>query len=220
MKKYFLPITLAIILIFGILYFLRFRNTNNNSDTNAERMSLENQNYSTNYPNENVNSDSKSKIVTATQGEEVELAKFSTKIYIDDDNRDTNMKITASKINGTIIKNGDSFSFNEMAGSPSPDEGYKEAGVIVDGKKVKGYGGGNCQVSTTIYNVAKKVDGIEITERHEHGVEVGYIEMGKDATVAYDDLDLKFKNNTGFDVRLYVEVTEKNVIAKITKCTF
>jgi len=127
------------------------------------------------------------------------------------------MEISAEKINGTVIKSGETFSFNEIAGNPTPDEGYKKAGVFVNGQKVKGYGGGNCQISTTIYNAAKKVDGIEITEKHEHGKEVGYVEMGKDATVAYDELDLKFKNNNDFDVKVYVEVTEKKINAKISK---
>ena len=53
-------------------------------------------------------------------------------------------------------------------------------------KKIAVIGGGNCQVSTTIYNAVDKIDGIKVTERHEHGKEVGYIKMGKDSTVAYD----------------------------------
>ena len=81
-------------------------------------------------------------------------------------------------------------------------------------------GGGNCQVSTTIYNVAKKVKGIKITERHEHGKEVGYVKKGDDATVAYNSLDLKFKNNTDSDLKLLVEVTNNKVIAKILKIEY
>ena len=71
---------------------------------------------------------------------------------------------------------------------------------------------GNCQVSTTIYNAAKKIDGVEITERHEHGKEVGYIEMGKDATVAYDYLDLKFLNNNKFVLKLKAYINDDNEV--------
>ena len=127
------------------------------------------------------------------------------------------MKITCNKINNFILKNGEEFSFNKVAGNPTPDRGYKEAGIIVNGELEKGYGGGNCQVSTTIYNAVRKIDGIKITERHEHGVELGYIEKGKDSTVLYDSLDLKFKNNSGYDIKLYASTTNTRVTVKVMK---
>lgn len=127
------------------------------------------------------------------------------------------MKITCNKINNFILKNGEEFSFNKVAGNPTPDRGYKEAGIIVNGELEKGYGGGNCQVSTTIYNAVRKIDGIKITERHEHGVELGYIEKGKDSTVVYDSLDLKFKNNSGYDIKLYASTTNTRVTVKVMK---
>ena len=118
-------------------------------------------------------------------------------------------------MNGTTIKAGDTFSFNSIVGQPSAEKGYQEADVIVDKKVEKGYGGGNCQVSTTIYNAAKKIDGVEITERHEHDKPVGYIEMGKDATVAYDYLDLKFKNNTNYNFKLKAYIKNNKVYVDI-----
>lgn len=127
------------------------------------------------------------------------------------------MKITCNKINNFILKNGEEFSFNKVAGNPTPDRGYKEAGIIVNGELEKGYGGGNCQVSTTLYNAVRKIDGIKITERHEHGVELGYIEKGKDSTVVYDSLDLKFKNNSGYDIKLYASTTNTRVTVKVMK---
>ena len=148
---------------------------------------------------------------------EEEISSFSTKIIDDDEDRDTNIRITCNEINGTIIKNGEEFSFNKVAGNPTPDRGYKKAGVFIDGELKKGYGGGNCQVSTTIYNAVNKIDGIKVTERHEHGKEVGYIEMGKDSTVVYDGLDLKFENNTGYDIKLYAELSDKKIKVKVNK---
>ena len=208
MKKYILPIIILIAFIglVAYFYFNKF-SFNDEIDYNANRLSTEvknNTSLNTNIPSEPV-------------AIEQEISSFSTKIIDKDDNRDINMKLTCEKINNTIIKNGEEFSFNKIAGNPTPDRGYKEAGIIVNGKLEKGYGGGNCQVSTTIYNAVKNIDGIRITERHEHGVELGYIEMGKDSTVVYDDLDLKFKNSTGYDIKLYALTTDSKVTVNVVK---
>lgn len=197
-------------------------NISNTQTYNSEKTSsnLNRNNYSNNANINNVTSNSISNTIKKSSVDEKEIASYSTPIQIDDDNRDKNMEISAKKINGTIIKKGEEFSFNKIVGSPTEEKGYEKAGVFVNGKKVKGYGGGNCQVSTTIYNVALKVKGIKITERHEHGKEVGYVKKGDDATVAYDTLDLKFKNNTNNDIKLLVEVTKDKVIAKILKLEY
>ena len=208
MKKYILPIIIliAFIVLVAYFYFNKF-NFNYEIDYNANRLSTEVENST------GLNNDiSKEPVVV-----EEEISSFSTKIIDDDDNRDTNIRITCNEINGTIIKNGEEFSFNESAGNPTPDRGYKKAGVFIDGELKKGYGGGNCQVSTTIYNAVNKIDGIKVTERHEHEKEVGYIEMGKDSTVVYDDLDLKFENNTGYDIKLYTELSNNKVKVKVNK---
>lgn len=84
-------------------------------------------------------------------------------------------------------------------------------------KIIKAIGGGNCQVSTTVYNAALGVKGLKITERHEHDRDVAYIKDGKDATIAYDYLDLKFKNTNNFDIKLYAYVKNKKVYVKINK---
>ncbi len=193
---------IAITLIgLAIYYFFSLKNNNNsNYSSDAQRLSAEE-----NIQNQDTN----------IMPQEKEISNFSTKILIDDDNRDTNLKLTASKINGTVINPNETFSFNEIAGNPTPDKGYEKAGIFVNGKKEKGYGGGNCQVSTTIYDAVLKVEGLEVTERHEHGKEVGYVKQGKDATVVYDELDLKFKNNLENAIKLYVDVTEEKINVKI-----
>lgn len=200
MKKYILAIIIVAIFLILIAYF--YFNKFNFSDEID---------YNTKKLDTNVN------MPKATTILEKEISNFSTKIIDKDDNRDINMKLTCDEINGTIIKTGEEFSFNKIAGNPTPDRGYKKAGIIVKGKLEKGYGGGNCQISTTIYNAVKKIEGIEILERHEHGVELGYIEKGKDSTVVYDDLDLKFKNNTSDDIKLYTKTTDTKVDVKVVK---
>lgn len=213
MKKYILPIIIliAFIVLVAYFYFNKF-NFNYESDYNANRLSTEVENNKIKN-----NSVANTDVPRAPVIVEEEISSFSTKIIDDDEDRDTNIRITCNEINGTIIKNGEEFSFNKVAGNPTPDRGYKKAGVFIDGELKKGYGGGNCQVSTTIYNAVNKIDGIKVTERHEHGKEVGYIEMGKDSTVVYDDLDLKFRNNTSYDIKLYTELSDNKVKVKVNK---
>ncbi len=213
MKKYILPIIIliAFIVLVAYFYFNKF-NFNYESDYNANRLSTEVENNKVKN-----NSVANTDVPRAPVIVEKEISSFSTKIIDDDEDRDTNIRITCNEINGTIIKNGEEFSFNKVAGNPTPDRGYKKAGVFIDGELKKGYGGGNCQVSTTIYNAVNKIDGIKVTERHEHGKEVGYIEMGKDSTVVYDDLDLKFRNNTSYDIKLYTELSDNKVKVKVNK---
>ncbi len=208
MKKYILPIIIliAFIVLIAYFYFNKF-NFKDEIDYTANRTGIELENNSI------LDNDISSKPIIT----EEEISSFSTKIIDDDDNRDTNIRITCNEINGTIVKNGEEFSFNESAGNPTPDRGYKKAGVFIDGELKKGYGGGNCQVSTTIYNAVNKIDGIKVTERHEHEKEVGYIEMGKDSTVVYDGLDLKFENNTGYNIKLYAELSDKKIKVKVNK---
>ena len=62
--------------------------------------------------------------------------------------------------------------------------------------KQKVFGGGNCQVSSTLYNAVLAVSSLDITERHEHSNDVPYVQDGKDAAVAYGSYDFKFVNNT------------------------
>lgn len=210
----------ALLAIIGIIvYFLFFRNASTapESDYNPSRISYntilaENSNNINNSNSNNLLESNNVKTRT-----ESKISSFSTPLVDDNKNRVTNIKITCSRISDTIVKAHEEFSFCEVAGQPSSEDGYKEAHAIVDGEVVNAIGGGNCQVSTTIYNAAKAIDGVEITERHEHGKDVGYIEMGKDATVAYDYLDLKFENNNDFDLKLQAYVKDNKVCVDIYK---
>jgi len=96
--------------------------------------------------------------------------------------------------------------------------GYQEADIFdKEGNKIKGLGGGNCQVSTTLYNAVLKTENLEVTERHEHSNSVPYIEEGRDAAVAYGSCDFKFKNNSGYDIKIYAEALEDSVNIRITR---
>lgn len=116
------------------------------------------------------------------------------------ENRMYNIGLGASKINGTLIAPGGTFSFEKTVGDVSVDTGYKQAYVIENGKTVLGDGGGICQVSTTLFRAALNA-GLPIVERHPHAYRVGYYEQdsapGIDAAVYIPGVDLKFKNDTG-----------------------
>ena len=217
--KWIIGIVFLLAIIGIIVYFLFFRNTStaHESDYSSSIISYntilaENSNNINNSNSNNLLESNNVKTRT-----ESKISSFSTPLVDDNKNRVTNIKITCSRISDTIVKAHEEFSFCEVAGQPSSEDGYKEAHAIVDGEVVNAIGGGNCQVSTTIYNPAKAIDGVEITERHEHGKDVGYIEMGKDATVAYDYLDLKFENNNDFDLKLQAYVKDNKVCVDIYK---
>ncbi len=98
------------------------------------------------------------------------------------------------------------------------EKGYKKAKTFTpDGKVKKSYGGGICQVSTTIYNAVLNVDGLEVKERHEHSKDVAYIKDGKDAAVSYKSADLKFENTLDYDVKLEAKLEDNKVKIKLIR---
>lgn len=110
-----------------------------------------------------------------------------------------NIVLAASRINGTLVKPGDTFSFNDTLGDVSQFTGYQQAYIISEGKTILGDGGGVCQVSTTLFRAILHA-GLPVLERAAHAYRVGYYEQdsppGLDATVYGPSPDLKFKNDT------------------------
>ena len=194
-------------------------NTSSNNEFNGEKTGSENSN-SMNTSNEMNANDSVPESSPSTnptspvpQVKEEILSTFSTKIYSNDTSRQNNINITCSTLNGTIVKNGATFSFCNTIGPSNSSKGYQEADIFdKNGNKKKGLGGGNCQVSTTLYNAVLAVPSLTVTERHEHSNHVPYIEEGKDAAVAYGSYDLKFVNNSGNDIKI-TAATDANAIS-------
>ena len=120
-----------------------------------------------------------------------------------------NVNLAASRINGTLVKPGDTFSFNQTLGDVSKFTGYQQAYIISGGRTVLGDGGGVCQVSTTLFRAVLNA-GLPIAERSAHAYRVGYYEQnsppGLDATVYSPSPDFKFTNDTGS----YILVEAKN----------
>ncbi|MGZ4164630.1 MAG: VanW family protein [Tumebacillaceae bacterium] len=126
-----------------------------------------------------------------------------------------NIDLAAHKISGKILMPGDTFSFNAMTGdSNRPEDGWQLATVIVGQQFEQGYGGGICQVSSTLYNAVQGA-GLEVVERTSHSLPVGYVQPGHDATVSYPELDFKFRNTLQVPVRVEVKVANGNVYANL-----
>lgn len=123
-----------------------------------------------------------------------------------------NVVLAASKINGTLVAPGETFSFNQVLGDVSQFTGYQQAYIISEGKTILGDGGGVCQVSTTLFRALLNA-GLPITERQAHAYRVGYYEQdsspGFDATVYSPSPDLKFVNNTQSHILIVVTANPK-----------
>lgn len=122
-----------------------------------------------------------------------EIASYQTPM-LGAKKRKENIKLAAHLINNTLLTAEEIFSFNEEVGPRTKQRGFKESPQIVEGELILGVGGGICQVSSTLYNVLVQKE-LKIIEHHHHSQEVGYVPEGQDAAVAWDYLDLKFKNN-------------------------
>lgn len=116
-------------------------------------------------------------------------------------NRLSNIKLSIELINGTCLKPGETFSFNEVVGERTSERGFKSAAAYSSGTVVNEVGGGICQTSTTLFNAAVKAD-LEIVERSSHSMTVSYVDRGKDAAVDWGNKDLKFKNTS--DDNIYI----------------
>jgi vancomycin resistance protein YoaR len=123
------------------------------------------------------------------------VAGYET-IYGGDPNRIHNVQLVAQLIDKTLIAPGAEFSFNDTTGERTPEKGFREAPVIINGELQTGIGGGVCQVSTTVFNAAYEA-GLKITARTNHALYISHYPQGRDATVNYPDTDLKFVNDTG-----------------------
>lgn len=132
------------------------------------------------------------------------LATYSTK-YVNNPDRTTNLRIAASKVNGTVIVPGGTFSFNSVVGPRTTSRGYKSAAIYSEGTVVNDTGGGICQVVTTIYNAAIKAN-MNITERRNHSFLPTYADPGYDATVVYGSQDFKFKNSRDYPIKIIASV--------------
>lgn len=141
-------------------------------------------------------------------------ATFSTTFKNSSAERKHNIAICTKKLNGTRVSPLQIFSFNDIIGVRSEENGYKQAKIIKNGEFVEGFGGGICQVSTTLYN-SLLLSGINVLEVHKHSLPVSYISPSLDAMVSWGSADLKFKNETNLPIFISSKCKDNNVIFTI-----
>lgn len=134
------------------------------------------------------------------------LSSFSTKYSVRATARTTNLKLAASKINGTVLMPGETFSYNKVVGARTIAAGYKEAPIYVSGEVVDGLGGGICQITSTLYNAVVYAN-LDVVERTNHQFVPSYVTASRDATVVYGSLDFKFKNNRNYPIKINCSVS-------------
>lgn len=142
------------------------------------------------------------------------ISSYTTKYDASNTNRSGNLKIAAGKINGTVLMAGEEFSFNEVVGKRTIEDGYTDAKIYENGKVVDGLAGGICQISSTLYN-AVLLANLEITERRNHSYTTSYVAAGRDATVVYGVQDFKFKNTRTYPIKIEANVANGIVEFKI-----
>lgn len=128
--------------------------------------------------------------------------------------RNWNLNLASKKINGTVLKPGQTFNWFKIVGPANKSRGFKDAIIFVNHKSVLGSGGGICQVSTTLFQAARKA-GLKIVERHTHSKAVSYTTSGNDATVSYGSKNLKFKNNKKYTIKLNTYSKGGKTVCKI-----
>ena len=142
------------------------------------------------------------------------MSSYSSTFGTGDTGRVENLRIASGYINGTLLMPGEEFSYNNTIGPTTPERGYKEANTYVGSKIVPGYGGGVCQVSSTLYRAVIQAN-IRSTERRNHSMTVGYAKPGLDATVAAGYIDYKFVNTYDFPIYIQGYLSGNQVVFNI-----
>ena len=120
-------------------------------------------------------------------------------------NRVNNMELAAKRINGAVLEPGEEFSMNKTILDRTKENGYYLAPAIRNGTYEKEYGGGVCQVSSTLFNAVMMAD-LTITERHHHSWPMTYVPIGRDATIATGYKDFKFVNSTEGELIIFAHL--------------
>ena len=123
-----------------------------------------------------------------------QISTFTTDMGTSSSNRIHNVQLMAQYIDGTVIKPGDTFSFNDRVGPRTVERGFLEGQMIIGSLLLPSIGGGVCQTATTLFNNAFEL-GLPIVERHNHSFYISHYPMGRDATVSWGGPDFVFKND-------------------------
>lgn len=143
----------------------------------------------------------------------VKIGNFSTWFNPNEQGRCENILLATRFIDGVTIQPYGEFSFNQTVGRRTAKAGFKGAKIIQNGEYVTGIGGGVCQVSTTLYNVAL-LSGLEVTEFHPHSLAVSYVAPSRDAMVSSNS-DFRLYNPYSYPVRIRLKAKNGDLIATV-----
>lgn len=135
------------------------------------------------------------------------ISSFSTNFASSSKERINNIELALKALNGKVLMPGEIFSFNDCVEERTKERGFMIAPIIMKGKLQNGIGGGICQVSSTLYNAILRTD-MKVLERKNHTLPTPYVGLGLDATVAWNNIDLKFENTLDYPV--FIEGYTKN----------
>ena len=136
------------------------------------------------------------------------LGSYTTSLENKEENTKYNIKLSSRMINGVLVKPQETFSFNKCVGPAEKEDGFKESVIIANGRFENGYGGGICQVSSTLYN-AVLLSNLQVIERYNHSIygdATRYVPLGRDAAIFYGYKDLRFINNLNHDIAVFAKV--------------
>lgn len=137
-----------------------------------------------------------------------EVSTYKTYFSTGDPNRVSNLGVALNILNGKVLMPGEIFSYNALVGGATAEQGFKPASTFVGGTIVKEVGGGICQTVSTLYNTALLAN-LEIIQRKNHSLPVGYVPGSRDATVYYPSVDFKFKNTRNYPIKISTKFNAK-----------
>ena len=138
------------------------------------------------------------------------ISTFTTEMGPSSSNRIHNVHLMAQFIDGTIIKPGESFSFNDRVGPRTAERGFREGQMIIGSLLLPAIGGGVCQTATTLFNNAFEL-GMPIQRRYNHSFYISHYPMGRDATVSWGGPDLVFRNDLRSGILIKASYTNETL---------
>lgn len=132
----------------------------------------------------------------------------------DSPNRLHNIKVATGRLNNYVIVSGETFSLLDTLGDFTMARGFREAFVLYNGELDPQYGGGSCQIATTLYNAAM-LAGLDIIERHNHGIYFTIYPLGRDASIYTGTRDMRIANNTNHPILISGVATDKKLTFKL-----
>lgn len=142
------------------------------------------------------------------------LAQRTTNYYHAIPSQAKNIELVASRLNGTVVEPGETFSYYRRVGPYSRENGYGWGRMFAGNRILPSIGGGVCQGSSTLYSALLRT-GLPIVERHQHGLMVPYLPPGEDATVASDYLDFRFKNNRATPILIASQAGDRHITVRV-----